>query len=1025
MALRVARETGMFVNPPSVNDDLHCPICFCIFVGPMRVSCHGGHTFCKACHDKLFQNGVVAVCPTCRQEINKDASEENKQVEAELRQRLTFCPYKDNGCVWEGPLWKRERHSRRCEQAKHACVKNPPQRESFLVMLSNYLERKEDTGEERATIDFIIKAGAEYDKKWKLRIHPNGTNDGNDEDLKEYLGIFLQRADGAPFKTDFTITLLNKNTDKNISWDAEMDTSKSEHGDTCFMTLVTVANPAAGFLQGGALLFHVEIGPKGPDTADLLGCAQKRLELKQSVQKRLEALHTAREGRDSFVVVVPDYLELKEATGDARGFSSFKPESNDQWILKIFSNGQNGLSRSKEHLAVYLQRADGASFKTDFTITLLNEDPSKNVLADFRMTESEVSRGRGRTRFETLARVADPAAGFLADGALVFVVEIGPKGPDTADLLGCAQKRLELKQSVQKRLEALHTAREGRESFVVVVPDYLELKEATGDARGFSSFKPESNDQWNLKLFPNGENDDRDGASKEHLAVYLQRADGASFKTDFTIKLLNEDPTKTVALDFKMDNTEIRYGRSSFETLACVADPAAGFLADGALVFVVEIGPKGPDTADLLGCTQKRLELKQSVQKRLEALHTAREGRESFVVVVPDYLELKEATGDARGFSSFKPESNDQWNFKLFPNGENDDRDGASKEHLAVYLQRADGASFKTDFTIKLLNEDPTKTVAVDFKMDNTEIRYGRSSFETLACVADPAAGFLADGALVFVVEIGPKGPDTADLLGCAQKRLESEQLVRKTLEALHTGHQGRESFIVVVPDYLELKEATGEGRRYASFEPEGNDQWKLEIAPNGENDDGGSKEHLAVYLQRADGAPFKTDFCVKLLNEDPRKSVPASFKMFESKVNFGRTRFETLARVADPAAGFLRHGALLFFVVIGSKGPSVAELRKRAEHTERVLTKVRKEAAAVHHEKSTLLADAAAKRAELEEEIARLERASKAARRELEAERQAREAALRDLAELKRKLHSKGALGEASPGKENKRPRL
>eukprot|EP00741_Cyanophora_paradoxa_P013892 tig00020713_g13410.t1 len=794
-----ARETGMFVNPPSVNDDLHCPICFCIFEGPMRVSCPGKHTFCKVCHDELFRNGAVVTCPTCRQEIRKDASEENKDVEGELRQRSTFCPFKDDGCDWEGPLWKRERHGHGC-QAKQACrgtaagckrrmhpdnlaaheakcrhlrqeprarARPRPRDEghaSFLVTVPNYLERKEETGEGRGSITIAPAAHAgDRDSEhcpWQMRMNLNGTKDDDDEDLEDYLGVFLQRADGAPFQTDFTIKLVNKDRTKNVSWDAEMDDPKVEHGDAYFKTLSTLADPAAGFLHGGALLFLVEIGPKGPDAAQLL----EQLESEQRVRQRLEVLHTALEGRESFVVIVPNYLKRKEDSGEGRRYNTFTPENNRQWKLVVAPNGENsdsdGDGRSKEHLAVYLERADGAPFKTDFTIKLLNKDPTKDVVDNCKMKESEDSFGR--SRFKDLCHVADPAAGFLCGGTLAFLVEIGPKGPDAAQLL----EQLESEQRVRQRLEVLHTTLEGRESFVVIVPNYLKRKEDSGEGRRYNTFTPENNRQWKLVVAPNGENSDSDGdgRSKEHLAVYLERADGAPFKTDFTIKLLNKGPTKDVVDNCKMKESEDSFGRSRFEDLCQVADPAAGFLCGGTLTFLVEIGPKGPDAAQLL----EQLESEQRVRQRLEVLHTALEGRESFVVIVPNYLKRKEAAGEGRRCILVMPENNRQWKLVVAPNGQNGD--GRSKEHLAVYLEQADGAPFKTDFTIKLLNKDPTKDVVANCKMKESMVSLGRHCFQSLALVADPAAGFLCGGTLAFLVEIGPKGLEPAQLLQRAKK---------------------------------------------------------------------------------------------------------------------------------------------------------------------------------------------------------------------------------------------------------------
>eukprot|EP00741_Cyanophora_paradoxa_P012456 tig00020610_g12035.t1 len=174
------------------------------------------------------------------------------------------------------------------------------------------------------------------------------------------------------------------------------------------------------------------------DCADRLSKQKKEMEPKlkaaEQLLKTLEenrTLYMARpRQRSSFQFIVQDYLKMKERAGEARQSSTIKPIGNGPctWNIRVYSNGKNGDNMSKEHLAVYLKRADGAGFQTAFTLTLVSADPTKNVVMEAKMREPALQgESHGFSRFAALSTVADPAQGFLQGGALVFRVQIGPQ----------------------------------------------------------------------------------------------------------------------------------------------------------------------------------------------------------------------------------------------------------------------------------------------------------------------------------------------------------------------------------------------------------------------------------------------------------------------------------------------------------------------------------------------------------------------------------------------------------------------
>ena len=76
------------------NEDLICPICYCILKEPINCSVNkNSHSFCKRCIDKYLENKDK--CPAC--EINFEYKI-NNEIYNKLNKLLFECVFKNEGC---------------------------------------------------------------------------------------------------------------------------------------------------------------------------------------------------------------------------------------------------------------------------------------------------------------------------------------------------------------------------------------------------------------------------------------------------------------------------------------------------------------------------------------------------------------------------------------------------------------------------------------------------------------------------------------------------------------------------------------------------------------------------------------------------------------------------------------------------------------------------------------------------------------------------------------------------------------
>ncbi|XP_056094547.1 E3 ubiquitin-protein ligase TRIM35-like [Rhinichthys klamathensis goyatoka] len=52
------------------EEDLSCPVCCCIFINPVLLSC--SHSFCSSCIQRVWENNTLKECPVCRRTSSND-----------------------------------------------------------------------------------------------------------------------------------------------------------------------------------------------------------------------------------------------------------------------------------------------------------------------------------------------------------------------------------------------------------------------------------------------------------------------------------------------------------------------------------------------------------------------------------------------------------------------------------------------------------------------------------------------------------------------------------------------------------------------------------------------------------------------------------------------------------------------------------------------------------------------------------------------------------------------------------------
>ena len=92
-----------FVSPPSKS--LECPICLMTLCDPHVISCCGNE-FCQACIERVKRDGKP--CPLCNQKCFTTML--HKKLAREIKALVIYCPYKEDGCEWEGELGQLPSH---------------------------------------------------------------------------------------------------------------------------------------------------------------------------------------------------------------------------------------------------------------------------------------------------------------------------------------------------------------------------------------------------------------------------------------------------------------------------------------------------------------------------------------------------------------------------------------------------------------------------------------------------------------------------------------------------------------------------------------------------------------------------------------------------------------------------------------------------------------------------------------------------------------------------------------------------
>ncbi len=107
------------MDKATLRQFLECPVCFRLPRGVNVVVCSQGHSLCSRCFDRLHKK----VCPQGRCAFS-DPPMRNRTAEAMMEEAKFDVPCKnaDDGCGFEGPRSKVERHEAACAMGKVACI---------------------------------------------------------------------------------------------------------------------------------------------------------------------------------------------------------------------------------------------------------------------------------------------------------------------------------------------------------------------------------------------------------------------------------------------------------------------------------------------------------------------------------------------------------------------------------------------------------------------------------------------------------------------------------------------------------------------------------------------------------------------------------------------------------------------------------------------------------------------------------------------------------------------------------------
>ncbi|XP_057298559.1 TNF receptor-associated factor 6-like [Hydractinia symbiolongicarpus] len=107
----------------AVFKDAYCIICLKLMRDAIQMNC--GHGMCKSCFHALSEScrhrNIELVCPSCRQNVNKDQVFHNSMLDRIIAAIKVKCTNNQLGCEWNGELQMMEDHQSTCKYQMVEC----------------------------------------------------------------------------------------------------------------------------------------------------------------------------------------------------------------------------------------------------------------------------------------------------------------------------------------------------------------------------------------------------------------------------------------------------------------------------------------------------------------------------------------------------------------------------------------------------------------------------------------------------------------------------------------------------------------------------------------------------------------------------------------------------------------------------------------------------------------------------------------------------------------------------------------
>uniref|UniRef100_A0A0K0EVZ5 Speckle-type POZ protein-like (inferred by orthology to a human protein) n=1 Tax=Strongyloides venezuelensis TaxID=75913 RepID=A0A0K0EVZ5_STRVS len=287
---------------------------------------------------------------------------------------------------------------------------------NYICSIPNFSLRPEKTGEVIISPNFVV--GSKERSEWCLHIYPNGEQ----EDSKEYVSVFLTLLMPDKAKVKLSLSILNDKEEKNNTHfnDRIIDLDKGRgYGSIEFVKKNYLLDKSNGLLVNDKLTIL---------------CETEIVELKCENHENsipYDVFHVRQRDVNvvgySYLYIIENFSLRLEKTGEKIISPTFGVGSKErsEWCLWVYPNGDE--EESKEYVSVYLVllKPDKAKARCSFSIIRDTEDNkifcSNEATCEFDKNNED--NRRGFPKFVRREILLNESNGLLRNGHLTIVCQ--------------------------------------------------------------------------------------------------------------------------------------------------------------------------------------------------------------------------------------------------------------------------------------------------------------------------------------------------------------------------------------------------------------------------------------------------------------------------------------------------------------------------------------------------------------------------------------------------------------------------